>query len=197
LNQDFDEEFLSYSLMKIAPATDAFADSKIWSSIEKDLNEEFLNKNYKIIVEKDRVKVKTLEAGYEREFEMSAEALQDGVLVRAFQQAQELSSFVQFPAKLVGSDSETRIFSARQLFQQIRARGEKGVYIQRYKGLGEMNPDQLWETTMNPEKRTLLQVSIDDAVQANELFSTLMGDEVEDRREFIEENALKVRNLDI
>jgi len=88
-------------------------------------------------------------------------------------------------------------FSDAQLEQLLNRIGRQGITVQRFKGLGEMNPEQLWETTMNPDKRTLLQVTVDDAAIADEVFSTLMGDNVEPRRDFITENARYVRTLDV
>ncbi len=102
------------------------------------------------------------------------------------------------PPYRVKHNNETREFgSSRELFDYILSLSKKGLNIQRYKGLGEMNPHQLWETTMDPEKRTLLQVTVEDSVNAEEIFTTLMGDQVEPRKEFIEQHALEVRNLDI
>ncbi|MEO7332064.1 MAG: DNA topoisomerase (ATP-hydrolyzing) subunit B [Minicystis sp.] len=92
---------------------------------------------------------------------------------------------------------EDPVENSETLIEFFDERGKKGISISRYKGLGEMNADELWETTMNPDARTLLQVRIDDAVKTDELFTILMGDQVEPRRAFIEENALHVKNLDI
>jgi DNA gyrase subunit B len=111
--------------------------------------------------------------------------------------AGELAAAGAPPFTLTIGDRVVQASTLREGVEHIVRDGRKGLEIQRYKGLGEMNPEQLWETTMNPETRTLLQVRLADAYTANEVFSTLMGDEVEPRRKFIEDNALAVRNLDV
>ena len=101
------------------------------------------------------------------------------------------------PFILGENGSKETIESREELLDRVLNTAKKDLTIQRYKGLGEMNPEQLWETTMNPEKRTLLQVKIDDAVETDQIFTILMGDAVEPRRKFIEDNALDVKNLDV
>ncbi|MDZ4309830.1 MAG: DNA topoisomerase (ATP-hydrolyzing) subunit B [Cypionkella sp.] len=100
------------------------------------------------------------------------------------------------PARLTRKDREQLVHGPIDLLKSVLAEGEKGLTLQRYKGLGEMNPEQLWETTLDPEARTLLQVKVDDLAEADDIFTKLMGDVVEPRREFIQANALNVEHLD-
>ena len=105
---------------------------------------------------------------------------------------------VQPPFVIDGkNESAVELASRDELLDRVIALGKKGFQIQRYKGLGEMNPEQLWETTMDSEARSLQQVRIEDAVVTDEVFTILMGDAVEPRRRFIEDNALDVKNLDV
>ena len=108
-----------------------------------------------------------------------------------------LTTFGQPPYTIKSGEVELSVTRAGEMLEQFRSLGQKGVSVQRYKGLGEMNPDQLWETTMDPERRTFRKVVVADTIEANDIFSTLMGDAVEPRREHIERHATEVQNLDV
>ncbi len=118
------------------------------------------------------------------------------LLLQAYKQVEDICLG---ESALISKEGETEavVGDRQELLNHFFARAKKGQYIQRYKGLGEMNPDQLWETTMDPDKRVLLQVKVEDTYEAEQIFTILMGDQVEPRREFIEQNALSVSNLDV
>ena len=122
--------------------------------------------------------------------------LRSGEARRLSQLAGQHREVYRDPARLVRKDREQPIHGPVDLLKAVLAEGEKGLSLQRYKGLGEMNPEQLWETTLDPEARTFLQVKVEDLAEADDIFTKLMGDVVEPRREFIQQNALSVENLD-
>jgi DNA gyrase subunit B len=135
--------------------------------------------------------------GVTERYLIDAQLLKSAEARRLDERTGELQEVYEKPGKLVAKDKEFAVKGPCSLVETILELGPKGGDIQRYKGLGEMNPEQLWETTLNPDARSLLQVKIPHAAQAEETFSTLMGDLVEPRREFIQANALEVANLDV
>ncbi|WFE74625.1 DNA topoisomerase (ATP-hydrolyzing) subunit B [Roseinatronobacter sp. S2] len=134
--------------------------------------------------------------GVEEVRRLDGGVLRSGEARRLATHTQTLQDIYSQPAELVRRDRKQKIYGPVDLLDAILAEGEKGLSLQRYKGLGEMNPNQLWETTLDPEARTLLQVKVDDLAEADDIFTKLMGDVVEPRREFIQRNALSVENLD-
>jgi DNA gyrase subunit B len=134
--------------------------------------------------------------GVEEVRTLDGKILRSGDAKRSGGFTEHLQDVYNLPATLVRKDRTQLIHGPMDLLNAILTEGEKGLSLQRYKGLGEMNPEQLWETTLDPDARTLLQVRVEDMAEADDLFTKLMGDVVEPRREFIQQNALNVANLD-
>jgi DNA gyrase subunit B len=135
--------------------------------------------------------------GLERSYVFSRDFFHSGEYKALADLGHTLNGLIEPGAYVKKGEKIKEVSTFSEAIDWLTNEAMKGHYLQRYKGLGEMNPDQLWDTTMNPETRRMLQVTIDDAITADQLFNTLMGDQVEPRREFIEDNALAAENLDI
>jgi DNA gyrase subunit B len=135
--------------------------------------------------------------GKQKNVSINYETCTQGDYVEAYNAYKQIEHFYEEGVNITNGEQKPESLRASEFLKYIVEKGKEGISMQRYKGLGEMNPEQLWETTMNPERRSLIRVAIEDAVEADQVFTVLMGDNIEKRRQFIEENALNVRNLDI
>jgi DNA gyrase subunit B len=203
----YDERFLEQLLYVPRLTTEAFdrIDTlRDWCrNLEKRLNSlDDVSRRYRVGVDAlpaggHRINLRRLEHGLHSEKHIPREFFDSAEYLRIAELAQTLSDLIGPGAFIRRSDDKQEVTSFKAAMKWLFEQAKKGQTIQRYKGLGEMNSDQLWETTINPESRRIMQVRIEDAVAADDIFTTLMGDAVEPRREFIEKNALLVSNLDV
>ena len=140
---------------------------------------------------------KKMPSGEQKTVSINYETCTQGDYIEAYNAYKQIEHFYEEGVNISNGEQKSESLHASEFLKYIVEKGKEGISMQRYKGLGEMNPEQLWETTMNPERRSLVRVAIEDAVEADQVFTVLMGDNIEKRRLFIEENALNVRNLDI
>jgi len=174
-----------------------------WRNLESRLNGlDDVSRRYRVSVHTTasgghRIDLQRFEHGLSSEKHIPREFFDSAEYLRIAELAQTLSDLMGPGAYVIRGDQRQEVASFKLAMNWLFDQAKKGQSIQRYKGLGEMNADQLWDTTINPETRRLMQVRIEDAVAADDIFTTLMGDAVEPRREFIEKNALQVSNLDV
>jgi DNA gyrase subunit B len=212
--ESYDVHFDSMLLRKIVEESEITGDMlENRAALEKEIEklstyfkgiENETLKNYSFEIEEDHeTKVLNLEiivrtSARTKRFKLNKHFLFSAEYADIENSFEGIKKYLQGPFEYSQGEKEQQNFENLKDFAQFVIEfGKKGAYIQRYKGLGEMNPEQLWETTMDPDKRTLLQVEIEDTVEADQVFSVLMGDQVEPRRQFVEENALNVRNLSV
>ncbi|MBT6346789.1 MAG: DNA topoisomerase (ATP-hydrolyzing) subunit B [Nitrospina sp.] len=166
-----------------------------------DLNKELKDVHFQLAFEEEKANYQIVMFGSDngRDFQLKFNAeFVESVIIKNIMEIYEPIKMNDYPPFVLHNNGESVTVNTKHaLLQAVFDLAKKGIYIQRYKGLGEMNAEQLWETTMDPEIRILLQVRADDLVASEELFTTLMGEEVEPRRAFIQKNALQVRNVDI
>lgn len=142
-------------------------------------------------------RVRVLAHGIVREYQVTLDFLEAPDYQSIARLGETLEGLLADDAKVVRGEASRPIRDFAEAMLWLMQQARRGINVQRYKGLGEMNADQLWETTMDPESRRMLQVTVEDAIAADQIFTTLMGDDVDPRRQFIESNALYVSNLDI
>jgi DNA gyrase subunit B len=203
----YDERFLEQLLYSPPLTTESFdrIDAlRDWCrNLEQKLNAlDDVSRRYRVTVEAmggggHRVNLQRLEHGLTSEKHIPREFFESAEYLRIAELAQTLSDLMGTGAFIQRGDDRQDVASFKVAMNWLFEQAKKGQSIQRYKGLGEMNASQLWDTTINPETRRLMQVRIEDVVAADDIFTTLMGDAVEPRREFIEKNALQVSNLDV
>ncbi len=210
----YDVHFDTYLLRKIIEDSEINAEilkdtEQLTKNINKlqtylDEQEQITLRNYKFHIEEDfdhnsnQIKITVKTTARTKKFKLNSYFLNSpefANLLNLYEGVKKYTSSCFLYKKEKGDEKEFENLEDFATF--ILEEGKQGAYIQRYKGLGEMNPEQLWETTMNPDNRTLLQVKIEDTIEADQVFSVLMGDAVEPRRKFVEDNALNVRNLDV
>ncbi len=212
--ESYDVNFDSILLRKIVEESEINSDSlrdrsKIEAEIEK-LNVFFKEqaartlRNYQFEIVEDpqhsshMIKIEVRTTARTKKFKLNEYFLASPEFADLHNSFEGVKKFLDSNFKVIKEKTGEKEFkSITEFSNYILNDGKQGAYIQRYKGLGEMNPDQLWETTMNPENRTLLQVAVEDTIEADQTFSVLMGDQVEPRRIFVEDNALNVKNLDV
>ncbi|MDY6850801.1 MAG: DNA topoisomerase (ATP-hydrolyzing) subunit B [Thermodesulfobacteriota bacterium] len=195
----YPEEMWALTLPRLAGDGPGFRDQAWTNSLAEALRQAgFDVQGPEFDTERDTYRI-TLAAEHNgrRRVRLSRGVMKNEDMIRLLGLYRRVESLGRPPFELRTKDKSRRIASLEELLEAVVTDGQKSLGVQRYKGLGEMNPEQLWETTMNPEKRTLLRVEVEDGIEADEIFTVLMGDKVEPRREFIQENALKVRELDI
>ncbi|MFP5386610.1 MAG: DNA topoisomerase (ATP-hydrolyzing) subunit B [Bacteriovoracia bacterium] len=187
-------------MMKDKAKLEAYADM----ISHKLMSDDHVNlKKYKLMVEEDvknlgfQLRVQVVSTLKTKNFRIGINFAESSEFADLMNQYDGIKRYISSEFAIKHSGNTHKHKGLSDFASYISSEGRQGAYIQRYKGLGEMNPEQLWETTMNPQNRTLLQVKIEDTIDADQVFSVLMGDQVDPRREFVETNALNVRNLDI
>ncbi|UXR65735.1 DNA topoisomerase (ATP-hydrolyzing) subunit B [Bdellovibrio bacteriovorus] len=208
-SKKYDKDVLYFLLSKVSDFESTFSDSKKMEQVLADLGV-WINSDQTLGITEYKGEVKTeAETGkiyadiYTVRYadrmstKFSTDSLRSSEIIELRKIWAEIQTISPLPLTILEGEDEVQFESYNDFYSHVMESTKKGIYIQRYKGLGEMNPEQLWETTLNKDNRTLLKVTIDDAVAADETFSILMGEMVEPRRQFIHDNALLARSLDV